>query len=511
VDSEPESPVELAEVVNSQDHGFEFPDEQPDEPPLEPLPELEIAGQDWSETAGIRLSEADFDASEEDWGDWDDGDEDEESSLVASSLDQGSLAEELSNLDLSLSPDLFESEGVVPPPGDIEEFANLDFSFEPEVSPATEFGEREPIRLEAPGSEPIVGTEAATGVGDWQLEPEAPEVPLPDLTLVEAEPPDGGLGQTPEIIASLSELEFVPDSPVSTDEPVLPEVELAVEPVEVPSGFPDLSFDTSLNLDRLEAGEIGIATPEPDLNFSEASLELEVSEDLRPSFDRPELLDLPEHIAEPEPSVSGVDLGTLAVGGGAAAVFTSFVQGQEEVGVDLPETTAVEPAAERLGNLPEPELPGAQAPLAESFEPSAELESGGVDELVPLLEERLRVDYQRRKIGEVIIRKQIETRVVQVPVRYEKLVIEQISPEQKTLAEVDLSPESSENLEGAAGPATNTLVSGTFKSAKTASAVLEAIARTLGPRCKNVRIEIDLENDKLQKAYQEWLDQCSQL
>lgn len=138
-----------------------------------------------------------------------------------------------------------------------------------------------------------------------------------------------------------------------------------------------------------------------------------------------------------------------------------------------------------------------------------------IDQMVPLLEERLQVEYQRRKIGEVIVRKKIETRMVQVPVRYEKLVIEQISPERKSLAEIDLSQGEITGIElpgiGIPGIGGSPTVSGTFKSPKTASYVLDAIAKTLRHRCKSVRIEIELEDGKLQEAYQEWIDQCSRL
>jgi hypothetical protein len=59
-------------------------------------------------------------------------------------------------------------------------------------------------------------------------------------------------------------------------------------------------------------------------------------------------------------------------------------------------------------------------------------------QIINLLQERLIVDRQRRKIGEVIVRKEIETRIVEVPVRREKLVVEQISPERKQLVSLDL-------------------------------------------------------------------------
>jgi hypothetical protein len=55
-----------------------------------------------------------------------------------------------------------------------------------------------------------------------------------------------------------------------------------------------------------------------------------------------------------------------------------------------------------------------------------------------LLAERLMVDLHRYKVGEVIVRKEIETRIVEVPVRREKLIVEQVSPEFKQLAVIDL-------------------------------------------------------------------------
>lgn len=154
-----------------------------------------------------------------------------------------------------------------------------------------------------------------------------------------------------------------------------------------------------------------------------------------------------------------------------------------------------------------------QEPLESSSEEAVKVPAQPVEEIdamLPLLEEQLNVEYQRRKVGEVIIRKQIETRMVQVPVRYEKLVIEQVSPERKSLAEVDLSQGALDNIE-LTGVDEKPKVAGEFASPAVASQALEAIAKALQNRCKRVRIEIELEDGKLQQAYQEWLDQCSQL
>ena len=63
------------------------------------------------------------------------------------------------------------------------------------------------------------------------------------------------------------------------------------------------------------------------------------------------------------------------------------------------------------------------------------------EETIQLLEERLVVDLHQRKVGELIIRKEIETQIVEIPIRREKLIVEQVSPQFKQLAEIDLGQE----------------------------------------------------------------------
>jgi len=64
-------------------------------------------------------------------------------------------------------------------------------------------------------------------------------------------------------------------------------------------------------------------------------------------------------------------------------------------------------------------------------------------DIIRLLAERVVIGRTKRKVGEVIVRKEIETRMIQVqiPVRYEKLIVEQVSPERKQLVEIDLGEE----------------------------------------------------------------------
>lgn len=60
------------------------------------------------------------------------------------------------------------------------------------------------------------------------------------------------------------------------------------------------------------------------------------------------------------------------------------------------------------------------------------------EEVIPVLEERVVVDNHVRKAGEVVVRKEIETEIVEVPVKREKLIVEQVGAEPKQLAEIDL-------------------------------------------------------------------------
>jgi len=139
------------------------------------------------------------------------------------------------------------------------------------------------------------------------------------------------------------------------------------------------------------------------------------------------------------------------------------------------------------------------------------------EDIIRLLGERLIVDSTKRKIGEVIVRKEIETRMIQVPVRREKLIVEQINPEHKQLAEIDLgfteisSVDLPENQRPEFASLDGSLtVSGDFSSPKIASLLLNAIALERNHKCKQVRVTIVVEDESTQKKYQEWFDRCSQ-
>ncbi len=142
------------------------------------------------------------------------------------------------------------------------------------------------------------------------------------------------------------------------------------------------------------------------------------------------------------------------------------------------------------------------------------------EETIRLLEERLKVNYQKQKVGEVIVRKEIETRMIQVPVRREKLIVEQVGDSPRRLAEIDLGQGEIEGLELLGSEATSertiasgstaqgSIVKGEVSSPRTAAWLLDAIARQSNHGCKRIRIEIELDNPSHQETYQSWLDRC---
>jgi hypothetical protein len=151
------------------------------------------------------------------------------------------------------------------------------------------------------------------------------------------------------------------------------------------------------------------------------------------------------------------------------------------------------------------------------------------EEIIPLLEERLTVNFTQRKVSEIVVRKEIETQIVtvEVPIRREKLIIEQVSPEYKQLAEIKLGETLVADIELPNGISKNAqpllnnnkpvltnaiaqdsqpTVSGKFNSTRVASDLLDTIARTLPHDCLTVRIEIVLKDSKHQDTYQAWFD-----
>ncbi|HEY9820605.1 MAG TPA: hypothetical protein V6D35_07470, partial [Candidatus Sericytochromatia bacterium] len=125
------------------------------------------------------------------------------------------------------------------------------------------------------------------------------------------------------------------------------------------------------------------------------------------------------------------------------------------------------------------------------------------------------------KVGEVVVRKEVETQIVQVPIHREKLIIEQVSPQTRQIAEIDLGQEDVSGVELTKTPRSDALppsvpsadspytVVGEFFSPKAASHLLEAIALQKYHGCAKVRVELVVDNPELQEAYQTMFDRCS--
>lgn len=134
------------------------------------------------------------------------------------------------------------------------------------------------------------------------------------------------------------------------------------------------------------------------------------------------------------------------------------------------------------------------------------------EEMIRLLQEELVIERNRQKVGEVVVRKEVETRMVEVPVRREKLVVEQVGAEDRPLAEIDLGKGqvigANDEIVSFEPVAEGTRVKGEFFSLKAASDILEAIAMRPHPGCAKVRVELILDNPENQSTYQAMFDRC---
>jgi Domain of unknown function (DUF2382) len=159
-------------------------------------------------------------------------------------------------------------------------------------------------------------------------------------------------------------------------------------------------------------------------------------------------------------------------------------------------------------------------------------------ETFALLEERLMVNLTRRKLGEIVVRKEIETHIlqVQVPIRSEKLIVEQISPEYKLLSEVELGRSNASELaisnaindgvilakdgerqlsiglddlvdRQVAATSTQPRLGCELDSVEAARALLNEIAKLSDlDDCGSIRLEIVLKDDRRRDIYQSLFD-----
>jgi stress response protein YsnF len=137
---------------------------------------------------------------------------------------------------------------------------------------------------------------------------------------------------------------------------------------------------------------------------------------------------------------------------------------------------------------------------------------------IQLLAERLVVDRKRRKVGEVVVRKVVETQMVSVPVRRERLIVEQVSPERKSLAAIDLDrgelsqEELRRLIPGASDDSIQTVTNRMGMqtalptetvSIQTAIQILQQVNQVA--QFKHAAVKLVFDDEDLQKRYQRWL------
>ena len=126
---------------------------------------------------------------------------------------------------------------------------------------------------------------------------------------------------------------------------------------------------------------------------------------------------------------------------------------------------------------------------------------------IKLLEEKLIVKRFKQKVGEVIVRKQIETRTIHLPIRREKLIIERAGATTEHLAEIDLKEGEVNGVKFSELTDTDDLylTQSNFVSLETAQGLLSEI-HNQGHENVKIRFEIVADSPQSQKTYQDICD-----
>jgi hypothetical protein len=115
---------------------------------------------------------------------------------------------------------------------------------------------------------------------------------------------------------------------------------------------------------------------------------------------------------------------------------------------------------------------------------------------IQLVEERLVVNRKRNKVGEISVRKVVETEMVQVPIRREKLVIEKIGDGEPLvevgLGETRIHGDGLGTATATADAAPELTTSGDLTTLREAINFLEAVAQRPSHHCEKVRVVIFL-------------------
>ena len=127
---------------------------------------------------------------------------------------------------------------------------------------------------------------------------------------------------------------------------------------------------------------------------------------------------------------------------------------------------------------------------------------------ISLLEEKLIIKRHRCKLGEVVARKEVETRMLHIPIRREKLVVEKVGVTTEHLTEVNLGEERVNGVIFGELNDSNDIyqAQSNFVSLQQLKELLAKIPDRSGTENIKMRLEIITDNSESQKAYQ---DMCN--
>ncbi len=129
-------------------------------------------------------------------------------------------------------------------------------------------------------------------------------------------------------------------------------------------------------------------------------------------------------------------------------------------------------------------------------------------ERIQLLGERLVVDRHQRKVGEIVVRKEIETRIVSVPIRREILIVEQVEPEFEQLAVIDLGQIHDDTTASDPRMESSTIAA-EFSSPSAAIEFLKSIAERSPSGTTDLQLKIAIADAETQAIYRQWLERHS--
>lgn len=128
---------------------------------------------------------------------------------------------------------------------------------------------------------------------------------------------------------------------------------------------------------------------------------------------------------------------------------------------------------------------------------------------ISLLEEKLVVQRRRQKVGEVVVRKEIETRMIHIPIRREKLIVERVGVTTEHLREIDLGEEKVNGVKFSELQNADSIyqAQSNFISLEALQKLLPQIANN--PNRENIKVRLEIITD-CPESHQAYQDICNQ-